>query len=83
MSKFVIEKYDYYGTTYTLRLPIFPWIPYPYFKHELGTRHNDEMLPTDEDAKKQARSIIRSKTLRYGSETAERANFEFVATYGK
>ena len=81
--KFVIERYAYFGTAYTLRLPLLPGLPWPYFKHDVGTRTNDDVHPNDDDAKRAARDILTKKWLRYGKSTASSAIFSFKDTYGR
>ncbi|WP_126968159.1 hypothetical protein [Xanthomonas arboricola] len=80
--KFVIERYAYFGTSYTLRLPLIPGLKWPYVKHDVGTRNNDDFRPDDEDAESAAKSIVAVRWLRYGKKAAAVAIFEFKDTYG-
>ena len=80
--KFVIERYAYFGTSYTLRLPLIPCVPWFFRRHDVGTRHNDDLRPNDDDANNSAKGVIASKRLRYGKKVADNATFEFKDTYG-
>lgn len=79
---FIIERYSYYGTAYTLRIPLIPGLPWPYFRHDVGTRSNDDTSPNDDDAKSVARSVLATRWFRYGKKVANTADFEFRDTFG-
>jgi len=80
---FSIERYSYFGTTYTLRLPWIPCLPWPYSKVGVGVRKNDDVSPNDCDAETISRKVIKSKCIRYGGKAASNASFKFIDTYGK
>jgi hypothetical protein len=79
---FIIERHAYFGTSYTLRLPLIPGLPWPYSKHDVGTRSNEDFHPNENDAEKAARLILVTKRFRYGAKAADAAKFEFKDTYG-